>query len=128
MPRRKGKWRFWRRLNRILRKNYKADRVLSIRARYVLICGEEYDRNCRCDGQQYSENMVNPARIVVMSSGRMIAGALISLAAAFVGCTIGLAMSGYGICAVSFSVGLVGFAAAIGVLFGGAIALVWRQA
>ena len=62
-----------------------------------------------------------------MSSARITAGILICLGALFAGCTIGLAMGGYGICAVSFSVGLVGFSATIGALFAGAMALVWRQ-
>jgi hypothetical protein len=63
-----------------------------------------------------------------MSSAKVIAGALVCLVALAAGSVIGLAMGGFGICAVSFSPGLVGFSAAVAALFGGAVAFLWRQA
>jgi hypothetical protein len=63
-----------------------------------------------------------------MSSGRILLGIVICLAALFAGCTIGLAMGGFGICAVGFSPVLVGSSAIVGALFGGTMALLWRKA
>jgi hypothetical protein len=37
-------------------------------------------------------------------------------------------MGGFGICAVGFSPGLVGFSALVGALFAGTVALLWRKA
>ena len=58
----------------------------------------------------------------------MVVGVVICVAALFVGCTVGLAMGGFGICAVSFTPSLVAVSAVIGALFGGTMALVWRKA
>jgi len=63
-----------------------------------------------------------------MSSARILVGVVICLAALFAGCTMGLAMGGFGICAVGLSAGLVGSSAIVGALFGGAMALLWRKA
>lgn len=58
----------------------------------------------------------------------MLVGVVICLAALFAGCTMGLAMGGFGICAVGFSAGLVGSSAIVGALFGGTMSLLWRKA
>ena len=63
-----------------------------------------------------------------MSVARIIIGILICLLALLAGSVIGLALGGYGICAVSISVGLVGQAFVIGGIFGGTVAIVWRSA
>ncbi len=62
-----------------------------------------------------------------MSSTRIVAGVVICMAALFAGCTIGLALGGYGICAVGFSPTLVGFSAVAAALFAGTMALLWRR-
>ena len=62
-----------------------------------------------------------------MSVARIMVGVVICLAALLAGCSLGLAMGGFGICAVGFSASLVGSSAVIGALFGGTMALVWRK-
>jgi len=63
-----------------------------------------------------------------MSATRSIIGVGPCVVALVAGFTMGLAMGGYGICATSFSPGLVGFLAVLGAIFGGTMALVWRKA
>lgn len=64
-----------------------------------------------------------------MSLARIIAGILICSVALSAGCVSGLAMGGFGmICAVGFSLGLVGFSALIGMCFAVIMALLWRKA
>jgi hypothetical protein len=45
-----------------------------------------------------------------------------------VGIPLGLAMGGFAICAVTLTVGLIGGAAFIGAVFGGAVSALWRRA
>src|SRR5438874_196954 len=63
-----------------------------------------------------------------MGASKTIIGISVCLGALFVGCVIGLAMGGFGICAVTFSPGLVGSSAAVGALFGGTLAFFWPKA
>ena len=54
-------------------------------------------------------------------------GIAVCLIALFGGCTIGLAMGGFGTCAVSFSAGLVGSSAVVGAVFGATLAFIWPK-
>jgi hypothetical protein len=66
--------------------------------------------------------------VYTLSSGRLIAGVLICLVALLTGCTIGMAMGGFGICAVSFSLGLLGSSVVVAALFAGSVAFLWPKA
>jgi hypothetical protein len=63
-----------------------------------------------------------------MSLVRVFIGIVICLAALVAGASIALALGGFGICAASFSLGLVGCSVLVGVAFGSIMALVWRKA
>jgi hypothetical protein len=63
-----------------------------------------------------------------MSAFRIFSGILVCLVASAAGCVIGLAMGGFGICAVSLSLGVVGSSASVGALFGGTIAFLLPKA
>jgi hypothetical protein len=62
-----------------------------------------------------------------MSVSRIMIGIAVCLAALLVGCTIGLAMSGFGTSPLSLTTGLVGYSAAVGAIFGAAMAFIWRK-
>jgi hypothetical protein len=63
-----------------------------------------------------------------MSSLRIFVGIVVCLVASAAGFVIGLALGGFGICAVSPSLGMVGASAGVGALFAGSIAFLWPKA
>lgn len=62
-----------------------------------------------------------------MSSGRLLAAILVCILAGLVSIPLGLALGGFGICAASLSVGLVGGVAFVGAGFAGVVAALWRR-